>query len=282
MFWRMTPSTSRLVVALLCVAVVGGAGYWWWQGRQAEAPPAPTARPAPPQLPASSVAAAPGIAHPIEEQADAGKLPDLAHSDKLLRDELTNLLGKDAVSDLLQTDGFVHRAAATIDNLGREHAPASLWPVQPIPDRFTVEEQADGPYLAPGNAQRYGTFVAFVTRIDAGKAASLYKRLYPLFQAAYEELGFPGKYFNDRVVAVIDSLLQAPEPDGPLKLSLTQVQGPIPSTRPWVRYQFADPALEALPAGQKILIRVGPQNARALKAKLRELRAQIARAPGGK
>jgi len=275
-------TSTRLFVALLCVAAAAGAGYWWWQGRQAEAPPAPTARPAPPQLPASSVAAAPGIAHPIEDQADADKLPDLAHSDKLLRDELTSLLGKDTVSNLLQTDGFARRAAATIDGLGREHAPASMWPVQPIPDRFTVEEQADGPYLAPGNAQRYATFVAFVTRIDAGKAASLYKRLYPLFQAAYEELGFPGKYFNDRVVAVIDVLLQAPEPDGPIKLSLTQVQGPIPSTRPWVRYQFADPALEALPAGQKILLRVGPQNARALKAKLRELRAQIARAQGSK
>jgi len=281
MLWRMNTPT-RLIVALLCVAAVGGAGYWWWQSKQVEAPAAPAARSAPPQLPASRAAAVPAIAHPIEEPADAGKLPDLAHSDKLLRDELTTLLGKDAVSNFLQTDGFVHRAAATIDNLGREHAPASMWPVQPIPDRFTVDAQADGPYLAPANAQRYDAFVAFVTRIDAVKTASLYRRLYPLFQAAYEELGFPGRYFNDRVVAVIDVLLQAPEPDGPIKLSLTQVQGPIPSTRPWVRYQFADPALEALPAGQKILIRVGPQNARALKAKLRELRAQIARTPGGK
>jgi len=38
---------------------------------------------------------------------------------------------------------------------------------------------------------------------------------------------------------------------------------------------FADPALESLPAGQKLLIRMGPDNAAAVKVKLKELRAII-------
>ena len=41
--------------------------------------------------------------------------------------------------------------------------------------------------------------------------AVVYERLYPLFQQAYEDLGYPGKYFNDRLVEVIDHLLQTPE-----------------------------------------------------------------------
>jgi hypothetical protein len=67
-------------------------------------------------------------------------------------------------------------------------------------------------------------------------------------------------------VQVIDHLLATP-----------QVAGAIPLTRPKVFYEFADPSLEALSSGQKILIRMGPQNAEIVKAKLRELRAQIAK-----
>ncbi len=44
-------------------------------------------------------------------------------------------------------------------------------------------------------------------------------------------------------------------------------------------YTFADPALESRPAGQKLLIRMGPENAAAIKAKLTELRAVITAAP---
>jgi hypothetical protein len=43
-----------------------------------------------------------------------------------------------------------------------------------------------------------------------------------------------------------------------------------------VLYEFADPALESRSAGQKALIRMGPANARRIKAKLREIRALIA------
>ncbi|MEJ2700374.1 MAG: DUF3014 domain-containing protein, partial [Desulfuromonadales bacterium] len=62
----------------------------------------------------------------------------------------------------------------------------------------------------------------------------------------------------------IDHLLAAPE-----------VQGPIRVVRPSVRYKFADPDLEALSAGQKILIRMGPDNAAKVKAKLREIRQEL-------
>ena len=77
-------------------------------------------------------------------------------------------------------------------------------------------------------------------------------------------------------------LLATPEPAGPLAVRLTEVKGPIESDRPWVRYEFADPALEALPAGSKMLLRMGSDHARVLKTKLTELRRAIAKAPAGK
>ena len=46
--------------------------------------------------------------------------------------------------------------------------------------------------------------------------------------------------------------------------------------RPWVSYEFVDPKLESLSAGQKMLVRMGPVNERRMKAKLKELRALVA------
>jgi hypothetical protein len=45
--------------------------------------------------------------------------------------------------------------------------------------------------------------------------------------------------------------------------------------QPKVLYEFADPDMELLSSGQKIMIRVGPENESRLKVKLKQLRAEI-------
>jgi Protein of unknown function (DUF3014). len=150
-----------------------------------------------------------------------------------------------------------------------------LWPVNPTAGRFTVEEVNGATVIAPDNSSRYTPLVLLAETVDIRRAVDLYVRLYPLLQSTYAELGYPRGYFNDRLIAVIDQLLATPVIEGPIKLELTDVKGPIPSERPWVRYQYADPSLESLSAGQKILLRVGPVNGRRLKAKLAEIRAEL-------
>jgi hypothetical protein len=71
-------------------------------------------------------------------------------------------------------------------------------------------------------------------------------------------------------------LLAAPEPAAPVRVQLTEVKGEWSSARPWVRYEFADPQLQALSSGQKIMVRVGLVNERRLKARLKALRALVA------
>ncbi|MEO5697917.1 MAG: DUF3014 domain-containing protein [Burkholderiaceae bacterium] len=272
--------TTRWVVALLVLVGLGlGAYFWSRQDAPVDVPvaSAPPVAEAPASAPAAS---APGaIQHPVEaiapDAAQAVTLPPLAESDRLVTDELSGLLGRNEVLSFLNVDGFVRRFVATVDNLARDHAASRLWPTHPTPDRILILERADGIYLDESNAERYTPLVRFAASVDMAKAAAMYKRLYPLFQQAYEDLGYSGRYFNDRLVQVIDHLLATPETTGPVKLTLTQVQGPIPSTRPWVRYEYADSKLEGLSAGQKILLRVGNANARLLKSRLTELRARI-------
>lgn len=281
----MKSSSRWIIIVLLLIAA--GAGWWWFSRLnpvvvpQAAAPgeTAPAASVAPPPPPPVEAAAS-AIEHPVEainaaSAPETGSLPALDESDGVFKQALDGLLGRETVLKMLNVDGFAQRFVATVDNLARNRVSTRVWALQPPPGKFETTEGANGPVLAEANAGRYTAAVNLVTSIDSARAAAVYVRLYPLFQKAYENLGYPNKYFNDRLVAVIDLLLQTPEPTGPLALVLPEIQGPYPSTRPWVRYQFADPSLEALSAGQKLLLRMGPANEAKVKAKLREVRARI-------
>ena len=271
-----------LPAAALVAVIIAAALYWWPREPRPQLPPSevPGAAVTPPAPP--SVAAAPSepaIRHPIEAASEP--LPASARPDDAVATALNELLGSKAVLAWLQTDGFARRAVTTVDNLGRGQAAARLWPVNPAPGRFGVSG-GEAKVIDAANAKRYAPFVQFVESVDAPKAMATYKKIYPTLQKQYEELGFPGRYFNDRLVEVIDQLLATPEPDGPLSVHLTEVKGPLTSERPWVRYEFTKPEYEALSAGQKMLLRMGPDNERRLKAKLREFRALAASGAAGR
>jgi hypothetical protein len=266
---------TRILAVLVAVAALGaGIVYWWQQSR--EKPPAPAPRVEAPAAEPASPPAEPPIRYPLAQGVDAEALPALGESDKLVMDALAELLGSEAVRTFVNPSEFVRHVVATVDNLPRERAAARLWPVQPTPGRLVLEGQGADAMLSAKNASRYAPIVRLVESVDTARAVALYVRLYPLFQRAYEELGYPNRYFNDRLVEVIDHLLGAPDVAGPIRLVPPDVKGPVPLPKPWVYYRFADPALEARSAGHKILIRVGPDNAARLKAKLREIRAQVA------
>jgi len=277
--------TVAAIIAVLVLAI--GAGLYLWQQRKAVSPESvpPIAAPAATPPPAPAPEPEPAIKHPIDSLAVAEppnkqSLPNLDRSDATVRATLTDWLGRKSVQSFLQLDDFVRHAVATVDNLGRSHAAPRLWPANPTPGRYTVAIVGDGTFATPGNAERYAPFVTFVEEVDSRRAVALYTQWYPLFQQAYEELGYPGKYFNDRLVEVVDLLISTPVPEGPLELKLTEVKGPIPVLRPWLRYEFADPKLESLPAGQKILLRMGPAHQKRLQAKLTEVRRHLtAQAP---
>jgi len=188
---------------------------------------------------------------------------------------LVEALGADAVQRILQATDFPQRVVATLDGLGREHAPVRMWPVVPTPGRFMVDEEVGAARIAAANAARYEAFVGFATALDAQRAVDLYRRLYPLLQQAYRDLGFGDRYLNDRVIEVIDLLLATPETKQAPEVVLTDVKGPFPSTQPWTRYEFADPQWQSLTAGQKMLLRMGADNRLRLKAKLREIRIRL-------
>jgi hypothetical protein len=265
----------------------------WWRRHQVNPVPvaaAPVVAPLPPPVeptPPPPAPTKPAIAHPIAPASEKGKLPSLDQADSFVKDRLVELVGRKGALAFLGIDGFVRHFVATVANLGTDHAPADMWPVKRTEGAFEAEARGETSVIGAKNAERYALFVAFVDGIDPAKAVALYRRLYPLFQEAYEELGYPGKYFNDRAIEVIDDLLATPEVPEPIKLKLVEVPGantgaPSKGKPRGGLYVFEDPKLEARTAGQKILLRLGHGHAVHLKAKLVAVRALIASGPGAR
>jgi hypothetical protein len=261
---------ARRKAAVLIAVVAAGAiafGLWYWYAAQHRpAPPPPVVQAAPPPPPSTE----PQIAHPMpaENAPGAAALPALNDSDQLVRDSLAGVIGGGPVERFLAPQNIVRHIVATVDNLPRKKVAVELRPVRATPGQTAIATQGEIVALSDANFARYAPLVKVVQATDVKALALVYRRLYPLFQQAYEDLGYPGKYFNDRLVEVIDHLLQAPE-----------VPAPIPLVQPRVMYEYADPDLEGRSSGQKLLIRMGPANARAVKAKLRAFRAEIVSKP---
>jgi len=260
---------------LVLVLAGGGAGYYFWGKRDLLGlsfltPSQPAAEVAPPAAaPAAAAPAAPAPqapAPPDTAQAEPAKaLPSLENSDALMRETVSGLVGRKAFDAMVYPSQLVRRIVATVDNLPRETAPRRVMPLEPVPGAFGVSATGEEITLGAANSARYTPYVRVFQSLDARSLAQRYADSYPLFQRAYAELGYPNARFHDRLLAAIDDLLEAPEIAGPVKLA-----------RPKVFYQFADPELESLSAGQKIMIRMGAENAAKVKAKLRELRRELA------
>jgi hypothetical protein len=275
----MNPTSRAVIIALVLAGAAGG--FLWWRHRPAPAPPAPpVTTPAAPAAPVAvpiAPAAPTGPAHPLGTRPASGEggLPALDDSDAFFKKALGELFGGKSGLSFLILDGFARRLVASINNLGNDSAGAELWPVNHAAGRFEVEPRAGGAVIGAANVDRYAAFVRFADGVDTQRAVALYLRLYPLFQRAYEELGYPGKYFNDRVIEVIDNLLATPDLVAPVKVKLVEVDGaarPAASAR---LYVYDDPALEAASSGQKILLRMGHENAAKLKAKLTDVRRHL-------
>ncbi len=189
---------------------------------------------------------------------------DAAASDKAIAAALGNLPGREQLLRFVLPADIVQKIVLTIDNLPGDSMSMQYRAVVSTPGSFQIERRDGEPAIAARNARRYEGFVAFASGLDTRRLVALYKRFYPLFQKTYRSIGYPEGHFNDRVVQAIDDLLAAPSPAGAIFLD-----------QPRILYEFAESSLERRSVGQRIMIRVGPEHAAKLKAKLRELRAVL-------
>lgn len=261
-------ATGKIIGAIVVIVIVALAAWWYFSRmpgldftRHGPAPSAPAA---------ASTAPAP-IQHPISEAqtgpapASTAPLPPLENSDDTVARALAGIPGAEGLARLLLAHGLVPHIVATVDALPRKSIGSSILPMRTPSGSFMVKQAGGQTVIDPDDYKRYAPYMQIVKTVDARTLVTWYVHWYPLFQQAYQQLGYPHGYFNDRLMAAIDNLLAAPNARMPVAV-VAKSNG---------HYAYADPTWESLSVGQKLMIRVGPTNERELKIKLRRIRALL-------
>jgi hypothetical protein len=266
------PRRRRWRYALLLLALAAALAALWWlrvDKRGLEPAPAPVEEPViePPPLGAAApepIAPEASPAPEAEAAPPAEPLPEREGSDALVRGLAGDVSRDPLVVGLAQRAGLIDGFVLIVDNLAEGDVPrkefASLRP------KGTFAVLGSGPSLRidPASYRRYDALAAAIASIDAPAAAAAYRRVAPLCEESYRALGYPEGGFEQRLRAALVLLLSTPLPDVDPAV--------IPETK---RFEFADPQLESLSDAQKQLLRMGPANAKRVRAKLREIEAAL-------
>lgn len=258
----------KVFSVLLFLAVLGVAAYWYANRRPSETKPAAPVQTTPPQPSPSPLTHYPA---PDESQIPAqnrvaAPVPPIDESDPTLEKALYGLFGKAKLEKLLNLNEIARRFVVTCVSAAKGEAVNEEFALlKPLDTEFRTERQGLVEIISRDNYRRYTPYVDLLKKVDARKLVSVYAHFYRLFQDADHELG-KNESFHDRLIQAIDIALSTPE-----------VPEPIQVIQPDVRYRhkFVDERLEGLPFIQKALLRMGPQNSAAVKAKLRQIRAHL-------
>jgi hypothetical protein len=235
--------TGVLLLAALAAAVaIGFYGRGWW---------APTSV-------ADAAREAPGARAGAAVPEGFGPVPQLEASDDFVRALVRQLSQKPEWAEWLASGNLIRGFVVAVDKVAVGSSPAKdLKPAAPK-EKFKIIGSGKTLRIDPHSYDRYNGIANVVDAIDPEGAARAYRRLRPLMQQAFDELGYANLSFDDRLARALGRLVDVPVQEGDVMLRATSVT-----------FQFADAELEALSPAQKHMLRMGPHNMRLVQAKLR-------------
>src|SRR5262249_43560348 len=130
--------------------------------------------------------------------------------------------------------------------------------------RFAIQTRGDHTFIDPASYARYDTVADVVTAVDPTAAVQLYRRLQPLLETAYGELGHPRQTFDGTLRRACAHLF-----------ATRGVEGDVEARQLAIPYAFSDSRLEALSPAQKHFLRMGPRNVERVEATLRAVVAAL-------
>jgi len=273
-----------ILVAIILIALTGG-GWFYFEHLQSNAVTEPETRIL--ALPSSSketgtvdplsvseaidgvttTEAVPGAATDtlVELQQDASFiLPDLDHSDALLREEMTGI--SPVLSGWLNTDQLVRKYVVIANDFSQGLRLEKNLRFLELDQPFAVDQDNENLFIATKSYQRYDRLAAAINALDVQATLAVYKKFRPLLVQVFREFSYPDEYsLEDIFTKAAAVILAAPARDGQIALE-----------RQSARYKFADQQLEALNPVHKQMLRMGPDNTRIIQNKLRLFVAGLA------
>ena len=239
--------------AVMLVVAVATTGYLVFRNRQVAAPPnASAATPAP---------AATEVSKGLGADGPAIDLPPLDESDDVVRGLVKELSSNPSVAAWLMTRNLIRNFTVVVSNIAAGEPAARQVTVLRPKGAFQVEDRGEDLFINSRGYSRYLPLATAASSVNPGDAAKLYTMLKPRIDEAYAELGQAGTTFDQTLERAIVLLLKTPVPEGRVPVEPNGAVG----------YRFANPVLEKLTPTQKLLIRFGPDNQRAVQTSLRNI-----------
>jgi len=188
----------------------------------------------------------------------------LVTSDAVIRELVAVLSARPELATWLVNDDLVRRFVASASNIADGKNPRQHLEFLGLEEGFQVIDRDGRTTMDPAGYGRYDKIVAVFVSLDTEGTAALYAELTPLIDDAYAEIAQPGSGFDDRLAAAIDELLEVPVLSGEVELQPRVLT-----------FSYSDSELESLSPVQRQLLRMGPDNVRAVQAKLVELRSAL-------
>jgi hypothetical protein len=194
---------------------------------------------------------------PEDNLKDSADNMSIEKSDSQIAEAIKKIMTKEEILAHFQIEDFIHKIVVTVNNMSGPNLPSRYSPFIPLTNQFQITQMGEKSVLGKSNFERFDSFIVLAESLYPVALIKVYTRFYPVFQKNFEDLGEKGS-FNSRLLEVVKELLATPMKKEPIEL--------IESNR---TYEFADPDLESLAAGQKILIRMGTENGLRIKTVLR-------------
>lgn len=210
-------------------------------------------------LPAAEAGAAPEAAT-IDGGAAGQPIaapPMLADSDETVRQAAEDLSAP--LPDWLLPEEQIRKWVMAVNLLAEGKIPVKDRPLEFPLAAFRARKTGDTFWLDRAGFSRSSQLIEAVTRIPPAQLARYYRSWYPLLQQAQDELG-SGERFHDRLQLAIGRVL-----------AVVPLQGDVELKQSIISYQYADQSLEKASAVEKLMWRMGPENARQIQDYLREL-----------
>ena len=260
----ITAAQAGLIVVLLLV-IAGGVFLLTgiWPPEKESAPVVTTPPSEPPPMPVvteieePAPEASPPPPEPVEEP-----LPRLEESDDAVRDAVGDIPLGTAGQQYLIPGNIIERSASLIYLLAQGDVPYKLLPVSRPKAAFPISDDGTQVVTDPAGFERYDALTRWLQSLDLESLLSSLEWFIPLFREAWSYYGEDPVAFDMAVVMTLDLVIATPEID----LSEARL------TRKEAVWIFEDPAIEGLAPIQKQVLRMGPENAKILKAKAAEAR----------
>lgn len=213
---------------------------------------------------------------PVAEPAEAVAIPAPAPApEPVIVQPPTNLDGSDAivleaVADLSSMLGQwllpreqIRKWVLAVDIVAEGKLPKRYRPIDYPVGKFKTIDTGQSIVLDQDNFERSNALIAVLIAIEPAKLASYYQQWLPLLEKAYREQGKPATFDSRFKQAISQVLAVSPQTDTPVLV------------HPSVLYKYADVKLEKASDIEKLLWRMGPDNAEKLQDYLREIRYLI-------